>query len=226
MLDQALLRSRACSYASSLIGLGFYNGPQARAGYEQAIVPFDPPGVAAELAAKLSSCGLTCEAILRAVNVADKRLYVPYGPRSTGHGLPAVALQKQIALENQAWTDTTSFEDNLDLPGTSFPQPGDMILQGHGGGGAAWFRTPYPFEHVWTLVSFDSDGKGFWSVDGGEPDIEVKHKQFYPTTDGQLWVGGYEGPADALGKPVHGVRVAGWLDLANMPFAASGDAAP
>jgi len=218
-MDQVALRQAACDYALSLVGLGYWNGPVQRAGYEKAIFPYDSPAAAAEMAAKLSSCALCCESVLRSVKVNDPRLYVPYGPRSTGHGLPAVALQKQIALENGAWTSSVSFYDPIDLPGTSYPQEGDMVLQGLGGGGAAWFRTPYPFEHVWTLTSWDADKKAFSSVDGGEPDIEKKRKQFYSSSDGELWVAAEGTPADTLGKPVHGVRVAGWLDLSLMPFA-------
>jgi len=66
--------------------------------------------------------------------------------------------------------------------------------------------------------------RGIWCCrDKAEaaPDIERKHKQFYPTTDGQLWVGAYGTPADSTGKPVHGVRVAGWLDLDLMPLSSS-----
>lgn len=219
MIDQVALRNAASTYALSLVGLGYWNGPVQRAGYEKAMFPYDSSDVAAEMAAKLSSCALTTESVLRSVKVNDRRLYVPYGPRATGHGLPAIALQKQIALENSAWTSSVSFFGPIDLPGTSYPQQGDMILQGLGGGGSAWFRTPYAFEHVWTLTSWDDDQKGFWSVDGGEPDIEKKHKSFYASGDGELWVAAYGTPADSLGKPVHGVRVAGWLDLSLMPFA-------
>jgi hypothetical protein len=211
--DIAAARDRACFAARDLVGAGYFNGPAARAKYEARIFRGEPAGAVDLEARTKSSCALTCEEIEREAGVDDDRLYAPIGPRLAGHGLPPVSLQRQIAKDHGAWVDTTHH-----APGDPLPEPGDQLQQGGtGDGDPAWFRGR-GFIHVFTVVEVHDDGT-FDSVDGGEPDVELRHKRFVEAC-GELWVCAPTTPLAPDGRPTAGARIAGYLNLGALPFKA------
>lgn len=160
--------------ARALAGLS-YGDPATRGRYIANLYPYDAPQVADQMASGQESCGLTCEAILRAVGVdgsIDWRrkeqgahvemrvdlLRVPYAlrwctpPREGEYGLGAVSYQLELARQHGAlWACPGSVEEALDLC-----EPGAMVqLEGPA--------------HVLTVIGRLADGS-LETVEGGQVD--------------------------------------------------------
>ena len=160
--------------ALALAGLS-YGDPASRGRYIANLYPYDDPAVADQLASGQESCGLTCEAILRAVGVdgsidwrrkeqgahVEQRvdlLRVPYNqrwctpPREGEYGLGAVSYQLELARQHGAlWACPSTIEETLDLC-----EPGAMVqLEGPA--------------HVLTVIGRLPDGS-LETVEGGQVD--------------------------------------------------------
>lgn len=206
-----LARQRAVDAALALVGLAY---PAAR--YEAELYPHDAPASRHQMAGHQSSCGLTCEAILRAVGADAPVLGQPYGPRSIGQGVPALAWQESWARQVGAWVDTKLVDPRDFEP----PEPGDMWRQGSGSDPRWYQGKQLRYEHVGTVVEAGegTDGQLFTSVEGGQPGIASKVRRWVVTPLGELWTCRAETPIDTAGRPVDGARVAGYIDLSLVPL--------
>jgi hypothetical protein len=142
-------RDEAVLAALALEGLAF--GPVAgRDDYVTALYPYDSRGSALSQARGQSSCGLTCEAILRAVGVDEPNQPYERSWHAPIQRLPAVVWQRERAKRCGAWVDATRWDASRSLPII-----GDMVeIDGP--------------SHVLTII----DGERFEcvSIDGGQPD--------------------------------------------------------
>lgn len=194
-------RDAIVARALALVGLS-YGATRDR--YVDALYPHDVRGVALSMAGSQSSCGLTCEAILRTVGIESLE---PYAASLRGARLPAVVWQREEAKRRGAWVDATTWDESRQLP-----IMGDMVEIG--GGGHGWSDPGvYAGSHVLTLVC--GERYGCDSVDGGQSDPQNSAR---PTAIGrrarrfdergrQLWL------VDTDGR---GRRVAGWIDVSRL----------
>jgi hypothetical protein len=174
--------------ALALEGLAF--GPAStRDAYVAALYPHDTAGGALSQARGQSSCGLVCEAILRAVGVDEGQAY-----ERSWHApiqrLPAVVWQRERAKRCGAWVDATHWDASRSLPVI-----GDMVeIDGP--------------SHVLTII--DDERFECVSIDGGQTDAQngarptaiSRRARTFVETDGKL----------LLGSRV----VVGWIDLSLM----------
>ena len=123
--------------------------------YVDALYPYDKRADAMGMGRSQSSCGGTCEAILRAVGVECK---TPYAQSFTGGRLPWLVWQRDEAQRRGAWVDARKWDARRQLP-----IAGDMVEIGPEARGGA-----PALSHVLTIV----DGERFdcISIDGGQSD--------------------------------------------------------
>lgn len=195
--------------ALALEGLS-YGNRATRSRYIANLYPYDAPAVADQLASGQESCGLTCEAILRAVGVdgtigAHRRvngaivavredlLRVPYAlrwcvpPGEGEYGLGAVSYQLELARQHAAlWGCPATVAETLDLC-----EPGSM------------FQLEGP-AHVLTVTRRLEDGT-LETVEGGKLDgnnggkctaiLRLRRELLTPAR-GQVWLrdAGSQGP--------------------------------
>jgi hypothetical protein len=184
--------------AEALDGLSF---GATREKYVVALLPYDQPTQGRAMASSMSSCGLTCEAILRAAGVDGRMLWrgkdqdwlrVPYGSRIA----TAVSCQLMLGYARQLWHEVGAYR-----AGDPLPEPGDMLMVG---GPAGWGGV----QHVLTVLG--RDGLKMATVEGGQTDPKNgfrstgirRVERVLRGVTGALWCGG---PA------VQGRRVQGWL---------------
>lgn len=193
-------------------GLSF-SGP-SRAIYLEALYPADASAARAQMGTSQSSCGLTCEAILRLAEVDGTMrwrgverdwLRVPYAERLRVSAC-AVAVQAELGRQRGLWC---SVEKHVE--GAQLPESGDMLLIGHSAPG--WGGV----EHVFTVVS--RDGLLLTSIDGGQTDqgnggrptaIREVTRELVEVR-GELWAATPGSSRDAAGRPTRARRVRGWL---------------
>lgn len=200
-------RDDVVAAARALAGLSY---GKTRDAYVAALYPGVERGNARSQASGQSSCGLTCEAILRACGLAVPPVRSWPPPHGT---LPPVVWQREEAKRRGAWVDATVWGIERQLP-----IAGDMVEIG--GDGRGWGDPGvYAGSHVLTLV--DGERYDAVSVDGGQPDaanvrahagpgptaIALRVRAFDERPD-QLWL---VDPATRKGR-----RVAGWIDVSLM----------
>lgn len=175
--------------ALALEGLAF--GPVAhRDDYVTALYPYDSRGSALSQARGQSSCGLTCEAILRAVGVDEPDQPYERSWHAPIQRLPAVVWQRERAKRCGAWVDATHWTADRQLPIV-----GDMVeIDGP--------------SHVLTII----DGERFEcvSIDGGQTDAQNESRPTAISRRARTFV-------EIGGKLLLGSRtVVGWIDLGLM----------
>jgi hypothetical protein len=145
-----------------------------------------------------SGCALTIRGLWRKLGVSDKRVNPAYVFGK------AVTWLVGIARDRGAWQSS-----NLSL----LPQPGDFVLVGgdkiRDGG----------VEHVFTILSIDSDGTGavITSIDGGQRDVNGQQAIFEKTRrwivkGNSYWDVSAHG-SDPGSNASGGRRVIGWGDI-------------
>jgi hypothetical protein len=193
------------SYALTLEGLSFGD---TREKYIAVIYPFDNSAQARQMGATQESCGLTCEAILRAsevdgtcklLGITRDHLRVPYASRLG----TTVSMQEQLGHERGLWVSATQ-------AGRPDIEAGDMVTIG---GGAAFGGTT----HALTVTGVGTDGL-LETIEGGQPDpgngghctaIRRKRREVY-VRNGGLWL-------RSAGVPEAGRQVRGWLRAGELP---------
>jgi len=209
------------AYALSLDGLSYGRTP---ARYTAELYPYDTPQQAKQMASSQSSCGLVCEAILRASGmdgriswrgVPTNGLAIPYAARY--RRVPAVAYQVELARQRRHWVSSSGLRNE---PLVS-PEVGDMVLIGHGGA-PDWGGV----EHVLTVTGIT--GEQIESIDGGQVDplndgrptairlvvrLLVRRQE-----QGELWLVPPGTKLSSGGKPFGGKRVQGWIKAPLLPL--------
>lgn len=182
-------------------------GPiSTREAYTAALYPHDTPGDAHSMARAQSSCGLVCEAALRAGGCDAAWLRLPYASSLHGTRYPAVVAQETAARQRGVWIDA--------LRGTDArPQVGDMVRIGGDTPGVTWSDPGvYAGAHVLTVIGIDGDhvesidGGQTDAANGGRPTAIRRVSRVLATRGDALWL---VSPSTGRGR-----RVAGWIDVA------------
>lgn len=208
------------AYALSLAGLSYGKSPDR---YTRELYPYDNPQQAKQMASSQSSCGLVCEAILRACGIDGRitwrgspinGLKVPYGGRY--RRLPAVAYQVELARQRRQWVSSSGLRKEP----LASPDVGDMVLIGHGGA-PDWGGT----EHVLTVTGLT--GEHIESIDGGQVDPAnegrttairlVMRRLVRREAQGELWLVPPDTRLSPGGRPLGGKRVQGWIKAPLLP---------
>lgn len=189
--------------ALALDGLSF---GATRDRYVDALYPHDRRADAMGMGRGQSSCGGTCEAVLRAVGIDCP---VPYVLSLTGKRLPWLVWQREEAKKRGAWVDARAWDASRQLP-----IAGDMVEIGPEAEGGA-----PALSHVLTIVG--GERYACESVDGGQPDAAnadpvrgprptaiCRRLRHFDERPGQLWLVD-DGTARAR-------RVHGWIDASRL----------
>ena len=207
-LDDLRTRNDFKYAAERLVGLSFGANEEA---YEAALYPYDNEFNQTQMGSTQYGCGLTCEAILRACNVDENGLYLPYaGAFSVPHTRStAISFQRQMAERHGAWVDTRHF-----VPGDRLPDAGDMPTIG---GDTADGIGEYSGPHVYTHTDRNS------TVEGGQPDPKTGHgtlilakKRAYVVAGTELWSCAPGTALRADGRPTKGRRCQGFADCTKL----------
>lgn len=206
------------SYALSLVDLSEGATPER---YRALLFPHDSAAQAAQMAHVDSSCGLTCEAILRGSEVDGRidwhghqldGLAVPYATRFAG--CCAVVYQGELAQQRGLWV-------SADARGDALPTPGCMATIGatppcakRADNPEAWDRWLAAWGGVPHVLTFTDDNGG--TIEGGQTDphngfrsTAIKAgKRVLRVAEGHLWCG----TANDRGR-----RVLGWFQAGDLP---------
>lgn len=169
------------------------------------MLPHDAVAAARLYLPKRSTCALFARGYVLCLGGEHKFLDAPYLPRDG----QAVADVKAIAQAGGAWREPTP---------DALPLAGDVVLIGRalpdGSPDPAYVRGTKATEHV--LVATGLEGDILWSVDGGQPGVEVRSRRVL-RVGRELWLGHTERGTDTSGRPLVGRRVVGWLSLGELP---------
>jgi|GEM_PF-6016708 len=203
--------------ALSMVGL-----EQADLAYQQHLYPFDTAQQAAQMAKSQSGCGLTTEEIWRAGGASDPFLRMPYAKRVASGGIHyAVALEKHIALESNAWRD---LRQSAELP---ILLPADALIIGCKGCPGTWALQTFTDEHeftavlVETLPATDTSPEGevlVHSVDGGQgnPAIALRTRKLV-LAGREVWLASLDAAIRPDGRPAKGRRAQGYSRATSIP---------
>ena len=219
-LDNLQLRDAAVAILQAWKGL---NPGDPR--YAATLFPHDDPHVPwiAKMILHASSCGITREALLRALRLAVPAIMLgPYGPRTVKPGEQAIEVEIAWARQIGALVECTHWVEAMGLP-----LPGDGVLIGLNGGGPDWVRNDFADEHMDNVVDRDDDI--VTCISGGQPGIaEVQRRLVYveATSGVELWFAHPKFGTSPDGRPVKGRRVRMWTVLTSMPLAEAADTDP
>lgn len=178
---------------------------------------------AADMARRLSSCGIFWEALGRRVSLHFPLLWKFYDPRSVVPIEQAITADVDFAKRAGAWVDATTWRE-----GGAFPREGDGVIIGNNT--AAWARGNVSvFQHMLVVVAWAFEA--LHSIDGGQPGIRLRSRALVEVWTGQdakgrkgeLWESHVDlstgrPPLDATGRPLRGRRVLGWIDASRLPY--------